>query len=78
MRRKVLTAGEVSEMGRLFDAGHRISDLSKRYRVPRVVVSRIVHRQTHTEVPDGLEPLDVARPVGGVAEALLDRQGGLL
>ena len=45
----------------LFDAGHRISDLSKRYRVHRAVVSRIVHRQTHTEVPDGLEPLDVTR-----------------
>ena len=40
-------------------------------------VSRIVHRQTHTEVPDDLEPLELARPMGGVARALLDRPGGV-
>ncbi len=64
-------------MRRLFDAGHRISDLCKRYRVHRAVVSHIVHRQTHTEVPDDLEPLELARPMGGVARALLDRPGGV-
>ena len=78
MRRKVLTAGEVSEMRRLFDAGHRISDLSKRYRVHRAVVSRIVHRQTHTEVPDVLEPLDVTRPVGRRGRGVARQAGGLL
>ena len=59
---------------RLIDAGHRIADLCKRYRVQRSVVSRIVHRQTHKEVPDDLEPLGAARPIGADG-ALFERFG---
>ena len=35
MRRRRLSAGEVSKMRRLFDAGHPIKDLSRKYNVHR-------------------------------------------
>ena len=35
MRRRRLSAGEVSAMRRLFDAGHPIKDLSRKYNVHR-------------------------------------------
>ena len=35
MRRRRLSAGEVSAMRRLFDAGHPITDLMRKYNVHR-------------------------------------------
>ena len=55
--RKRLSAGEISEMRRFFDAGHRITDLSRKYNVHVAIASRICHRKTYVNVPDDLEPL---------------------
>ena len=54
MRRRRLSAGEVSEMRRFFDAGHSITDLMRKYNVHREVASRICNRKTYVDVPDNL------------------------
>ena len=56
-QRRRLSAGEIAEMRRLFDAGHLIADLTKAYGVHRSVVDRIVRRKTHAAVSDDLEPI---------------------
>ena len=61
-KRRVLTAGEVSELRRLHQQGHRIADLARYYRVHRGIVSRIVAGKTHREVPTNLTPLDITEP----------------
>ena len=55
MRRRRLSAGEVSEMRRLFDAGHRITDLSRHYDVHVAIAQRICRRVTYADVPDDLD-----------------------
>ena len=55
MRRRRLSAGEISEMRRLFDAGHPIKDLSRKYNVHVSIAGRICNRQTYVDVRDDLE-----------------------
>ena len=57
MRRRHQSAGEISEMRRLFAAGHPISDLSRKYHVHTSIASRICNRKTYVNVPDDLEPI---------------------
>ena len=74
MRRR-LSAGEVSEMRRLFASGHPIKDLSRKYTVHWSTAERICHRKAYPEVPDDLEPLAPARAPGGggvVSKAALE------
>ena len=54
MRRR-LSAGEISEMRRLFAAGHPIADLSRHYDVHTSIASQICNRKTYVNVPDDLE-----------------------
>ena len=44
-------------MRRLFDAGHKIGDLSRKYGVHCSVASQICNRKTYVDVPDDLEPI---------------------
>ena len=70
MRRLRLSAGEVSEMRRMFAAGHRIADLIQAYDVHRAVVGGIVHRRTYRDVPDDLSVIiRTVRPQGDEADA---------
>ena len=64
MRRR-LSAGEISEMRRLFASGHSISEMSRKYTVHRSTAERICHRKAYVDVPDDLEPLASARAPGG-------------
>ena len=70
MRRLRLSAGEVSEMRRMFAAGHRIADLIQAYDVHRTVVGGIVHRRTYRDVPDDLSVIvRTVRPQSDEADA---------
>ena len=59
-------SGEISEMRRLFDAGHPIADLSRKSSVHRSVASQICNRKTSVDVPDDLEPI-VKTPIPATA-----------
>ena len=63
MRRRRLSAGEVSAMRRLFDGGHPIKDLSRKYHVHREVASRICNRKTYVDVRDDLGTILPPTPV---------------
>ena len=54
---------EVSKMRRLFDAGHPIKDLSRKYHVHREVASRICNRKTYVDVRDDLGTILPPTPV---------------
>ena len=64
MRRR-LSAGEVSEMRRLFASGHTISEMSRKYTVHWSTAERICNRKAYVNVPDDLEPIAPARAPGG-------------
>ena len=63
MRRRRLSAGEISAMRRFFDAGHPIKDLSRKYHVHREVASRICNRKTYVDVRDDLGTILPPTPV---------------
>ena len=73
MRRR-LSAGEVSEMRRLFASGHPIRDLSRKYTVHWSTAERICNRKAYVNVPDDLEPIAPARAPGEgvVSQAALE------
>ena len=64
MRRR-LSAGEISEMRRFFDAGHSISEMSRKYKVHWSTAERICNRKAYVNVPDDLEPIAPARAPAG-------------
>ena len=79
MRRRRLSAGEVSEMRRFFDAGHPITDLSAEVPTSTVkVASRICNRKTYVDVPDNLELIAPAPvPVKGLVETVKRSRPGM-
>ena len=50
-------------MRRLFDGGHPITDLSRKYHVHREVASRICNRKTYVDVRDDLGTILPPPPV---------------
>ena len=50
-------------MRRLFDGGHPIKDLSRKYHVHREVASRICNRKTYVDVRDDLGTILPPTPV---------------
>ena len=68
MRRRP-SAGEISEMRRLFASGHPIRDLSRKYSLHRNAVSGICNRKTYVNVPDDLEPIAPEGASGGCLSA---------
>ena len=62
MRRRRLSAGEISAMRRLFDAGHPITDLMRTTSTVKVA-SRICNRKTYVDVRDDLGTILPPPPV---------------
>ena len=78
MRRRRLSAGEVSEMRRFFDAGHTISEMSRKYQVHWSTAERICNRKTYADVPNDLEPIaPTPVPVKGLVETVKRSRPGM-